>query len=300
MAKSFSIPLLEPIIFKEKLIQNKNESLLNNHAINDFFIHNFKEESVQLKLPLPPHKKTVHDFVITFKGSMIKSIGLEHFELKNNRFLFTPKNNITTTQEVSQDLEGYYCHFSNQFLPNHPYLKLWLTNSISKNLILLHPKQIKSLRFLLERMHTLYNDTKEKESNYNLIHYYLSVFIAEISIISEEHYSKTRISSIASRFQELIHQHFKNSRSLQYYANLIHVSPNHLNKTIKKETGKSATQIINDLCILEAQVLLSQTTLDVRQIVHALGFDDSSYFSRFFKKHTQFSPLKYRKMIDLS
>lgn len=155
--KFFSIPLLEPIIFKEKLIQNNNE--------------------------------------------------------------------------------GFYCHFSNQFLSNNPYLKFWTTNSISKNLIHLKSEEIKSLRFLLERMHALYKNARFQKSNYTLIHYYLSVFISEISIISEEYHSKIKSSSIASQFQELIIQHFKNSRSTQYYANLIHVSPNHLNKVIKKETG---------------------------------------------------------------
>lgn len=56
-------------------------------------------------LPLPPHKKTVHDFVFISNGNMIKSLGTTSYHLKKNDFLFTPKNNITTTEFVYGDLE---------------------------------------------------------------------------------------------------------------------------------------------------------------------------------------------------
>ena len=80
------IPTLSPIIFRKKHIKNSLDDLLNDDSITQFFIHSFKEDNVNLNLPLPPHKKTVNDFVFITNGSMTRSLGIESFELKKKRF----------------------------------------------------------------------------------------------------------------------------------------------------------------------------------------------------------------------
>lgn len=295
-----SIPLLKPNIFKENFIENAKDILLSKGKIDEFFIHSFKEDIVELKLPLPLHKKTVNDFVFILKGKMIKSVGLHTFHLKKNQFLFTPSNTITTTENTSEKLEGFYCHFSNDFLPGNHFLQSWNTQSLSLNLLTLTDEQVSVLKTLLDRISLLFREAFQKQSNYLLIQQYLSVFFAEVSMISKEGISKVKEQPILSKFNELVTKKFKESRKVKYYADLIHISPNHLNKVVRAETGKSASDIINQICILEAKVLLGQSSLNIKEIAVELGFDDVSYFSRFFKKHSDISPLEYRKMIDLS
>lgn len=297
--KNNNIPLLNPTIFTKELIEEGWNSS-NKIKVNDFFIHSFMDNVVPLKLPLPLHKKTVNDFVLIINGNMTKTIGIESFSLKSNEFLFTPKNSITTTKDVSDDLKGFYCHFSDDFIASNPYLKKWNTQSVIQNLLLLKKEEMKTLLPLLERIDNLYRGINENSQNYQLIHYYLSTFIAEISIISEKNTLKTTIHPLVSKLQQLVNEKFKESKDVQFYASLLHVTPNHLNKTVKKETGKTASAIINQICILEAKVLLTQTDLDIMEVAYQSGFDDISYFSRFFKKHTSTSPTNYRKMIDLS
>lgn len=294
------IPLLKPQIFKETYIGNSKDSLLNSGKIDDFFIHSFQKDVVELKLPLPLHKKTVNDFVFILNGEMTKSIGLQTFYLKKNQLLFTPTNTITATEAASHDLKGFYCHFSNDFLGASPFLKLWQTRSVSQNLIDLSEAGVEVLKTLLERILLLFRNAFRKESNYQLIQHYLATFIAEISVISKENIPTAKEHPILSKFNSLITTHFKESRKIKFYADLIHISPNHLNKVIRTETGKSASELINQICMLEAKVLLGQTSLNINEIAAELGFEDDSYFSRFFKKHAGVSPSDYRKMIDLS
>lgn len=299
-SKKSNIPILEPLVFKEEFIANNQHGIFANSKINEFFIHSFKEDLVNLKLPLPPHKKTVNDFVFILKGEMTKTIGLESFSLKAGDFLFTPKNSITTSKNMSADLDGFYGHFSDNFLANNPFLKLWHTRPASQNLLHLSKNEIENLTSLLRRILSLYREMQKKPSNYQLIHYYLSAFIAEVSIITESQLHTAQVHPLIPKFNQLVSENFKISKSVGFYAEQLHVSPNHLNKIIKSGTGKTASEVINRVCVLEAQVLLIQTSSDISEIALELGYEDTSYFSRFFKRHSGVSPSEYRKMIESS
>jgi AraC-like DNA-binding protein len=66
------------------------------------------------------------------------------------------------------------------------------------------------------------------------------------------------------------------------------------------EYYSTASELIDEMLILEARVLMQKSDIAVSEIAFEIGFDDVSYFGRFFKKHTGFAPTKYRKMIELS
>lgn len=296
-----NIPILSPVIFKKDHIKNNTDSILDDDAISRFFIHSFQDDAVYLNLPLPPHKKTVHDFVFIRKGSMVKSLGVETYWLKKNDFLFTPKNNITTTVSVSPDLEGYYCHFSDEFIGANPFLGIWNTQPKHRNYLEVPHKVASHIEVLLSRMVQLYKNRSKGDSNDRLISFYLSTFIAELSItVKNQELEPRRQNDIVSNFMNLVHEQFKQNQRIEKYADQLHITPNHLNKVVKKETGKTASHIIKEITILEAKVLLLQTNLTINEISMALGFNDASYFSRLFKSESNFTPSKYRQMIDLS
>src|SRR5690625_512394 len=185
-----NIPLLKPAFFKEELIENTQDLILKNAQIDDFFIHSFERDIVKLKLPLPPHKKTVNDFVLILNGQMTKTIGLHTFKLQAGQFLFTPKNSITTTKDVTENLEGFYCHFSDEFLANNPSLKRGVMQSNIPEVQQLSKEDLINFQFLLGRMVALYRNNKQKITHKKLIHAYLSTLITETSVVSQENISK--------------------------------------------------------------------------------------------------------------
>ena len=77
---------------------------------------------------------------------------------------------------------------------------------------------------------------------------------------------------------------------------MLHVSPTYLTQTTKSLTGKTSNEILHDKLILEIKRLLTQTTLDVQEISAMLNFADQSYFTKFFKKATGETPLKFRNL----
>ncbi|MGE8378958.1 MAG: helix-turn-helix transcriptional regulator, partial [Sphingobacterium sp.] len=102
------------------------------------------------------------------------------------------------------------------------------------------------------------------------------------------------------RFRKLITSHIQDTHVIQVYAELLHVSPNHLNKCVKITTGKTASELINEALLMEAKALLSLPQYAISEVAYSLGFEDISYFSRFFRKHAHYTPSEYRNMIGLS
>jgi len=87
-------------------------------------------------------------------------------------------------------------------------------------------------------------------------------------------------------FLNLVRDNFEKRLATKEYAALLNITEQKLNELTKKNTGETTQQVINDLIILEAKRLFNYEDLNVKQIAFKLGFDDTHYFSRFFKKQT--------------
>lgn len=80
-----------------------------------------------------------------------------------------------------------------------------------------------------------------------------------------------------------------------YYAKKLKISLKSLNEAVKKYTGQVCGEYIRSKTIIEAKRLLRYTTMSSSQITTELGFADTGYFSRFFKRETGLSPIEFRK-----
>lgn len=108
--------------------------------------------------------------------------------------------------------------------------------------------------------------------------------------------SSSRVGMV-QRFKKAIVEGFRQQKSVTYYAELLNISAGHLSETVQKETGKTAGDMIHDRIILEAKRLLYHSPKSVKEIAYELGYEDPSYFARFFKTHTQTSPELFRSYI---
>ena len=101
-------------------------------------------------------------------------------------------------------------------------------------------------------------------------------------------------------FQELLEAYYLRERSPSFYADQLKLSPSALSKNIKKQIGKTPTQLIQERVILESKKLLHLTHKSIKEIAVDLHFDDEYYFSRYFKKNVGLSPLHYRREVGIS
>jgi len=94
--------------------------------------------------------------------------------------------------------------------------------------------------------------------------------------------------------QQLVIQKRSAMPTVARTAKELHVNPNYLNSIIKQLTGKTASAHIQEKLVLEAKAFLANTDFQVTDIADKLGFENTPYFNRFFKKNTGLSPSAYR------
>jgi len=75
---------------------------------------------------------------------------------------------------------------------------------------------------------------------------------------------------------------------------MLNISAGHLSEVVKDQSGKSAITHIHERLVLEAKRLLFHTENSIKEVAFQLGFEDASYFNRFFKRITGNTPLDYR------
>jgi AraC-like DNA-binding protein len=95
-------------------------------------------------------------------------------------------------------------------------------------------------------------------------------------------------------FLDLLETNVFNHKQVSYYAAVLNLSEYQLNSITKATVGQTCSEIINDAIILEAKRYVLGTSYQVKEIADHLGYEDVSYFIRFFKKHTGFSPNEFR------
>jgi AraC-like DNA-binding protein len=106
--------------------------------------------------------------------------------------------------------------------------------------------------------------------------------------ITEEKFNLMR------KFNLLVEAHFRSEHSVAYYAQQLNKSPKTLSNLFALYNEKSPSQVIQERILIEARRLLCYTDKSAKQITYELGFEDSTYFSAYFKKHTSQSPLEFR------
>lgn len=95
-------------------------------------------------------------------------------------------------------------------------------------------------------------------------------------------------------FIQLVQKNFKKERFLEYYASKLDVTPKHLSRSVKKQTGYTAVEWIERFVILEAKAMLKSSSMNIQQIADELNFPSHSFFGKYFKKYVGMTPTEFR------
>ncbi|WP_031425577.1 helix-turn-helix domain-containing protein [Flavimarina sp. Hel_I_48] len=154
----------------------------------------------------------------------------------------------------------------------------------------------KTLRSIYDLMQEEYD---QQQANLTMIRALLKVFLLKLIQLKEHHFTLQDINEKRIyEFMMLLEGNFSDKRKAQFYAEKMGLSTKRLNQILKEKLDKTAVQLIHDRIILEAkrQIIHSKHTL--KEIAYDLQFKDPSYFSRFFKLHTQQTPNEFQDKVN--
>lgn len=290
--------------FREKFLGEDNPIHLLFKSNSDHFFCLEIGEMMQMQYPVPPSKHSCHTLIFVSSGQHVMKLGYQEYTTTDNEIIVVPAGQIFSLDNINNIHKGFICQFhpdilirkygSREMLNEFDFMKISGNPKIT-----LDQKDVPDITAILNRLQKEYSETSN--ANLNIVQSYLITLFYEMnknSVKSSKSISAAEV--ITNKFKELIYTNIKTHHQVNYYASILNVTPNHLNKSVKSVTGKSAAKWIEETILLEAKYLLYQTTLSVSEIAMQVGHEDHSYFSRFFKKHEGITPVQYRKLIDKS
>ena len=102
---------------------------------------------------------------------------------------------------------------------------------------------------------------------------------------------------LLKKYLAKIEENYNEQHEVACYADMLNISAGHLSDVVKEQSGKPAIAHIHERLILEAKRLLFHTDQSIKELAFGLGFEDASYFNRFFKRIVGDTPVAYRTTI---
>jgi AraC family transcriptional regulator, transcriptional activator of pobA len=222
--------------------------------------------------------------------------------VKNRTMMVVPNRTITATT-YSENIRGYHLSvnldfFLQEHFPRYHLLQLNLLKQHVTPFAYATPTQGKQLTEIFERL------IEERDQNRKNKQQMIALKILELIIVCdrqlklEEGKSSNGNQPLIVNYMNAVQEHFKKQHATNYYASVLNVHPNSLNAAVKRYMGMSAKAVITSRLLNEAKSLLHLTGLSVKEVAYELGFQSPSHFFRFFKQHSGYSPLAYRKNME--
>jgi YesN/AraC family two-component response regulator len=120
-----------------------------------------------------------------------------------------------------------------------------------------------------------------------------AVYHKNVGLLPEK--KQGRGDEIYRNLRLAIIKNYVKERKISFYANQLCITAKHLTAVVMDVSGRSVSDLISSMVILDAKSKLKYSQLTISQIADSLNFPDSSFFGKYFKKHTGLSPKEYRK-----
>ncbi len=279
----------------------------------DYKIYHLKGTYSQL-LNLPsmpgetavPHRHKYHEICFFTAGHGVHEIDFRKIEIVPHSIHFVVAGQVHLLSG-SQDVTGRVLAFSPGFL--------WETSepqqSASQRYPFVNPiNNVQCLNLEAQDFQSIMNSLEFlaqdgpawKSRSGVIIQHQINVILEKCNYFIAKNFENNPESNplennIISNFKNLVEQHFRELHQVQDYSNMLNITPGHLNRSCKDQSGMTASEIILQRVILEAKRLLLFTEESSKSIAYHLRFEDPSYFSRFFKRQTRYTPLQFRKLM---
>ncbi|WP_353161225.1 helix-turn-helix domain-containing protein [Myroides odoratus] len=281
--------ILSSYDYKKRYLPYLDFAILSN--TNSLQVYKIEEYLTGIVKPVNPYRTAFSFIIYLVQGEFEQLINFQNYRIVAGECLHVKQGVWTATQYLSEDVKGFIVFYESDIFTQYllmydkkeevkyvPFYKFnyYDTQAITASLLL------------------LYGELGLPENRPAI---YVPIFysiLSRLNYYTDNYTFNSRDLEIAFKFKELVIAMHIREKSVGYYANQLCLSENYLNRCIKKIIGRSAKQLINEVNVEYAKLLLINTTQDIAEIAFELGYPSPSYFSKFFRKEMGIAPNEYR------
>jgi len=251
-----------------------------------------------LTVAFEPHRHDSYGLFLLRTGEMTMLVEEQEVNMRGSSLLLVPPGQVHQCVH-SKEIAGWVMFFDGKNLDTK-------TRSVNEQsiekiaLFLLGSNELLLMENLMFSVHQVSSVITPGPFQTQLLHSLINALFYQTANMHLSRQSSaaditSRPSQIVQQYKELIKINFRVIKRPAAYASLLNISVTHLNDTVKALTGYSATYLLQQEVIGEAQRQLRYTTRTGKEIAFDLGYSDHKYFIRLFSKVTGHSPSMFRK-----
>lgn len=239
------------------------------------------------------------------EGETSVSFNLHEFRLKkDSMFIFTPKNilQVNSQQYFKADVIAISPDFMRRINIDIKNMMPLFLKFVENPTLALTPEESRSMRGMIAQIE---RETRGPETHFSfdIVSGLIAATIYKVGDImyhylaehpEEQNNSHNRAEEYFKQFTHLLGEHFREERSVGFYARQLCITPKYLTTLIKRISGKSVSEWIDNYVILEAKTLLKYSNMSVQEIAYYLNFPNQSFFGSYFKRNAGMSPSQYK------
>jgi len=247
---------------------------------------------------LGAHRDDHYIFFLLQKGSGSLMIDLQTIDMKTRQLYYILPGQVHHHIRTSK-AEGWFLAIDTSLVPAE------CRNVFESKLSLQSPCTLQTALF--QQYHNLLTLLQERYAQANeagfdrlviraLLQSFLAMAAKAYDDPSEPNQTLSRPAELSRQFKMLMAKNIRAIKSPSGYSSRLNVSQSYLNESVKRITGFSIRYWIQQEILLEAKRLLYYSEFNVKQISYELGYEDPSYFSRFFRRAAGMSALEFRAL----
>ncbi|MGB3105205.1 AraC family transcriptional regulator [Sphingobacterium siyangense] len=249
------------------------------------------------------YRSEYYALILIKRGTVEFSVGARKFVASAGDVLFCGPMEAFVIHTISPDMQMKSIYFTQKLIEEAGFN--YKTNDILKSFsstpFYILSKQEKiffRIDYHITQLGFLNVSRDRIDYSNDMIWHHFSLLMYEVQnfnrYIEQQSHISPRLEAITADFFNLVNEHYVNNHDVQFYADKLAISRKYLTKVLNTTLTKSPKEIINNVLLIEAKVLLKNNKFSVKDVAVKLSFADQATFSKFFKKLTGKNPSCYK------
>ena len=256
------------------------------------------------KAPMPSEPRKMNFILIGLctKGCIKYRMNTQEVTVHTGEMLVVSERHVIDGYQPSEDMEGLCIMMSVDFF--HEIIKS--VHDISSLFVVARMQPVMKLEDdEIETFKDYFQVVKQKiTDNYNhfrkdLIRTLMLAMFYDVGnvIYRVKNFDESlrRSEKVFTNFVKMVEENCRKERRVAWYAQQLNITPKYLSEAVKRVSGRSAVEWVENYVTMELRVLLKNSTKTIKEIANEMNFPNQSFLGKYFKEHVGVTPSEYRK-----